>query len=178
MTLCMWFTSSSLFLFSCILLLPLQQPPPRQSIPSVHPACMPGGLLLTCHRRSRRCRPHRENSPPRGYPARDKGTKWGATAGNSLHVRKLNPETIVTRAGNFSFTAPLHLHWRLCFPRPKRTLATALLLHTGKTHFCTQGIYLNSHSQAVLQACNRNSSVHQYLSSGVVLRVRERLGRT
>lgn len=161
MTLCMWFTSRSLFLFSCILLLPLQQPPPCQSIPSVHPACMPGGLLLTCHRRSHRCRPHRENSPPRGYPARGQRdkvrTKWGAKAGNSLHVRKPNPEIIVTWADNFPFTVPLHLHWRLHFPRPERTLATVLLLHTGRTHFCTQGIYLKSHSQAVLQAWNRNS---------------------
>lgn len=87
----------------------------------------------------------------------DKGTKWGAKAGNSLHVRKPNPEIIVTWADNFPFTVPLHLHWRLHFQRPERTLATVLLLHTGRTHFCTQGIYLKSHSQAVLQAWNRNS---------------------
>lgn len=155
MTLCMWFTSRSLFIFSCILLLPLQQPPPCQSIPSVHPACMPGGLLLTCHRRSHRCRPHRENSPPRGYPARDKGTKSGDKAGNPLHVRKPNPEITVIWADNFSFIVLLRLHRRLCFPRPERTL-TVLLLHTGRTCFCTRGIYLKSHSQAVLQARNRN----------------------
>lgn len=69
MALCMWLTSSSLPLFSSILLPPLQHPPPApQSVPSVHLACMPGGLLLTCHRHSHHCRPHRENSPPRGYP--------------------------------------------------------------------------------------------------------------
>lgn len=69
MALCTWLTSSSLPLFSSILLPPLQHPPPTpQSVPSVHLACMPGGLLLTCHRHSHHCRPHRENSPPRGYP--------------------------------------------------------------------------------------------------------------
>lgn len=88
----------------------------------------------------------------------DKGTKWGAKAGNSLHVRKPNPEITGTGADNFSFTVPLRLHRRLRFPRPKRTLATALLLQTGRTHSCTQGIYFKRHSQAVLQAWNRNSS--------------------
>lgn len=159
MTLCTWLTPSSLFLFSCILLLPLQQPTPCQSIPSVHPACMPAGC----------CSLAIDALIAVGHIEKivllvvilpgHKGTTSGAKAANSLHVRKPNPEITVTWAGkNFSFTVPLCLHWRLCFPRPKRAPATALLLHTGRKHFCTQGIYLKSHSHAVLQAYNRNSS--------------------
>lgn len=107
MALCMWLTSSSLPLFSSILLPPLQHPPPApQSVPSVHLACMPGGLLLTCHRHSHHCRPHRENSPPRGYPARAERKKASNHSPIALHYiqKKSNKEiTVAKKRHNLSF---------------------------------------------------------------------------
>lgn len=140
-------------------------PLPPKSIPSVHLACMPEGLVLTCHRRSHRCRPHRENSPPRGYPARGEREKVTNQRPVIHNVKKPNQEIVITTGGhNLSFAVSPPLHWRLHLLIPKRmysnslSLATALFLNSGMSHFWTQWIYLKSHSQSVLQTCNRNSS--------------------
>lgn len=144
MALCMWFTSSSPPLFSGILLPPLQHFPPK-STPTVHLACMPEGLVLTCRRRSHRCRPHRENSPPHGYPAKgDKEKNNKPKPCNSPYVKKPNQEIILTRGLNLSFALSPPLHCKLHFLRPKRafsnspSLSTALLLNSGTSHSWTQ----------------------------------------
>ena len=63
---------------------------------------------------------------------------------NSLHVKTLNQEIIVTTRGhNLSFAVSPPLHRRLHFLIPKRvysnslSLATALFLNSGTSHFWT-----------------------------------------
>jgi len=95
---------------------------------------------------------------------------------------------VTTRGHNLSFAVSPLLHRSLHFLIPKRvysnslSLATALLLNSGMSHFRTQWIYLKTHSQRVLQTCNRHSSDYGRLCSRTSALVRpldreQRLGR-
>lgn len=108
----------------------------------------------------------------------DKGTKWGAKAGNSLHVRKAQARDHCNMSRQLLFCCSSPFTSKTLLPKTKENSGHSSASTYRQGIYTSQEMYLKSHSQAVLQACNRNSSdsspVSQY---GMVLRSRERLGR-
>lgn len=95
----------------------------------------------------------------------DKGTKWGAKAGNSLHVRKAQARDHCNMSRQLLFCCSSPFTSKTLLPKTKENSGPALLLHTGRefTHLrkctwkATARLYCKHATETAL-------TLHQYLS--------------